>query len=131
MGLFGGGRKAAERAEQAERDRQRDAVNAEVKRLQESGVQEMDVWLNRLQSTRSPDSQVLTEDLLVDAGPAPFPRFAPGFPDHGVIMVRAAVRAYGEAAANHRKIDAYNAGDRTLSTFWESVSTYTGSLPSH
>lgn len=131
MGLFGGGRKAAERAEQAERDRQRDAVNAEVKKLQESGVQEMDAWLNRLQTMRSPESLTLTDDLLVAAGPVPFPQLAPGFPDHGVIMVRATVRAYGAASANHRKIDAFNAGDRNLSAFWESVGTYTDSQRTH
>lgn len=122
MGLFGSSRKA-ERAEQVQRDRERDEIASEMDRRKKAGYAEMKEWLGELEQRRPPGSTKITDDLLAEVGSPPLPRPIPQHLTHGAVLgAMYAVRGYGAAMADHKSIEAWvNGKDRELSRFWESV----------
>lgn len=126
MGLFGGSRKAAERAEQEQRDRERDEIAAEMDRRKKAGYDEMKEWLAELEQRGPSGATQITDNLIAEVGSPPLPRPIPQHATHGAVLgARYAVQGYGAAMADHRSIEAWvDRKDRELSRFWESVKVY-------
>lgn len=129
MGLFGGGRKAAERAEEEERARKLQASRAEIEKSADGWDRNIDEWMDRVEASRPAGAAALTNEVLALTGPCPMPRIPPEHArSYQASFMVSKTRGYATEVALRRGVRVGAAGDLEQSRYWTSVSEYLSGL---